>query len=89
MSEPPHPAALQGQWPERGQAEPDGALTLDALEPDAFAAVCEHLEQADVAALTASCSALSHAVRSNDRLWSRWDGSPPAAGLGTLGLACD
>ena len=44
---------------------------LSSLEPDAFAAVCEHLQQWDIAATAASCSALRHAVLSNDRLWSR------------------
>lgn len=44
--------------------------SLSDLEPDAFAAVCSHLRHREVAALTASCSALRHAVACNDRLWA-------------------
>lgn len=44
--------------------------TLDSLEPDAFAAVCGHLQHREVAALAASCAALRHAVTTNDRLWA-------------------
>ena len=44
--------------------------TLAGLEPDAFAAVCGHLQHRELAALAACCASLRHAVASNDRLWA-------------------
>lgn len=57
--------------PDGPEATSPPACALGSLEPDGFAAVCEHLQHDEVAALASSCAALRHAVASNDRLWSR------------------
>ncbi|EFN52794.1 hypothetical protein CHLNCDRAFT_138440 [Chlorella variabilis] len=56
--------------PDGPEATSPPACALGSLEPDGFAAVCEHLQHDEVAALASSCAALRHAVASNDRLWS-------------------
>ncbi|KAI3431601.1 hypothetical protein D9Q98_004651 [Chlorella vulgaris] len=55
---------------EESQSSPPPAVDLASLEPDAFAAVCQHLHHRDVAALASSAAGLRHAVASNDTLWS-------------------